>query len=104
MRGRFANFNGAVPQFEDVQCLVDQVTHACQLLRCRPKDFELPVQDVSQVHLSNLSIWSFQSSRSAAHRKAGNVPMISPTGVPGFDQLEPFAKLKMTSLNDWSPR
>lgn len=52
----------------------------------RLKDFELPIQDESEVQLYNLSVGLLQCSRSGVHRKVGNVALISPTGVPGLDQ------------------
>ena len=52
----------------------------------RLKDFELPIQDESEVQLCNLSVGLLQCSRSGVHRKDGNVALISPTGVPGLDQ------------------
>jgi hypothetical protein len=53
----------------------------------RLKDFELPIQDESEVQLYDLSVGLLQFSRSGVHRKVGNVVLISPTGVPGLDQL-----------------
>ena len=50
----------------------------------RLKDFELPIQDESEVQLYNLSVGLLQCSRSGVHRKVGNVALISPTGVPGL--------------------
>jgi hypothetical protein len=79
---------GNVPQLEDFQCPVDQVTHTCQFLRCRSKDFELPVQDESEVLLHNLLVGLLQRSQSGVCRKVGNVPTIS---VPELDQLQVFA-------------
>ena len=59
----------------------------------RLKDFELPIQDESEVQLYNLSVGLLQCSRSGVHRKVGNVALISPTGVPGLDLL-------LSSVND----
>ena len=56
----------------------------------RLKDFELPIQDESEVQLYNLSVGLLQCSRSGVHRKVGNVALISPTGVPGPDHQETF--------------
>ena len=76
-----------VPQFEDFQCPVNQVTHTCKVLRCCPKDFELPVQDESEVRLHDLSVGLLQRSQSGVRRKVGNVPTIS---VPGLDHYVKF--------------
>jgi hypothetical protein len=84
MSGRLSDPTGNVPQFEDFRCPVDQVTHTCRVLRCCPKDFELPVQDESEVRLHDLSVGLLQRSRAGERRKVGNVPTIS---VPGLDQL-----------------
>jgi hypothetical protein len=84
MPGRSSDPIGNAPQFKDVQCPVDQATHACQVLRCRSKKFELPVQDESEVRLHDLSVGLLQRSRAGERRKVGNVPTIS---VPGLDQL-----------------
>ena len=83
MLGRSSDPIENVPQFEDFQCPVNQVTHTCQVLRCCPKDFELPVQDDSEVRLHDLSVGLLQRSQSGVRRKVGNVPTIS---VPGLDQ------------------
>jgi len=56
----------------------------------RLKDFELPIQDESEVQLYNLSVGLLQCSRSGVHRKVGNVALISPTGVPGLDHYVKF--------------
>ena len=61
MPGRSSDPIENVPQFEDFQCPVNQVTHTCQVLRCCPKDFELPVQDESEVLLHNLSVGLLQT-------------------------------------------
>lgn len=53
----------------------------------RLKDFELPIQDENEVQLYNLSVGLLQCSRSGVHRKVGIVALISPTGVPGLDQV-----------------
>ena len=82
MLGRSSDPIENVPQFEDFQCPVNQVTHTCQVLRCCPKDFELPVQDESEVRLHDLSVGLLQRSQSGVRRKVGNVPTIS---VPGLD-------------------
>jgi hypothetical protein len=47
----------------------------------RLKDFELSIQDESEVQLYNLSVGLLQCSRSGVHRKVGNVALISPTGT-----------------------
>jgi hypothetical protein len=60
----------------------------------RLKDFELPIQDESEVQFYNLSVGLLQCSRSGVHRKVGNVALISPTGVPGLDQKLPFKCLQ----------
>jgi hypothetical protein len=71
----------------------------------RLKDFELPIQDESKIQLNNLSVRLPQCGRSDVHRKVGNAALISPTGVPGFDQQrllgigapkEPFASTVST--------
>ena len=63
----------------------------------RLKDFELPIQDESEVQLYNLSVGLLQCSRSGVHRKVGNVALISPTGVPGLDQQGSFTFVLDTS-------
>lgn len=67
----------------------------------RLKDFELPIQDESEVQLYNLSVGLLQCSRSGVHRKAGHVALISPTGVPG---LGLYAHLCITTTcGRWRP-
>jgi hypothetical protein len=88
MPGRSFDPIGNVPQFDDFRCTVNRVAHACQVLRCCPKDFELPVQDKSEVRLHDLSVGLLQRSQSGVRRKVGNVPTIS---VPGLDQEQVFA-------------
>ncbi|ABM37829.1 hypothetical protein Pnap_2526 [Polaromonas naphthalenivorans CJ2] len=87
MPGRSSDPIRNAPQFKDVQCPVDQATHACQVLRCRSKNFELPVQDESEMLLHNLLVGLLQRSQSGMRRKVGNVPTIS---VPGLDHLREF--------------
>ena len=90
MLGRSSDPIENVPQFEDFQWPVNQVTHTCQVLRCCPKDFELPVQDESEVRLHDLSVGLLQRSQSGVRRKVGNVPTIS---VPGLDHYVQVATM-----------
>ncbi len=73
----------------------------------RLKDFELPIQDESEVQLYNLSVGLLQCSRSGVHRKVGNVALISPTGVPGLDHYAQSIKghrlLGSTRLQSGNP-
>jgi hypothetical protein len=96
--GRLSAFMGNVPQFEDFQCRVNQVAYDCQFLQCRPKDFELPVQDQSEVRLHDLSVGLLQRSQSGVRRKVGNVPMIS---VLGLDQKRAINPMNWTSGLHW---
>ena len=68
----------------------------------RLKDFELSIQDESEVQLYNLSVGLLQCSRSGVHRKVGNVALISPTGVPGLDQMQVFASGCFGIIRIWS--
>ena len=65
----------------------------------RLKDFELPIQDESEVQLHNLSVGLLQCSRSGVHRKVSNVALISPTGVPGLDQQESIVSVGLGASN-----
>jgi len=55
------------------------------------KDFELPIQDESEVQVCNLSVGLLQCSWSGVQREIGNVALSSPIGVPGLDQLQSLA-------------
>ena len=94
MPGRSSDPIGNAPQFEDVQCPVNQVTHTASSCGFRLKDFELPIQGESEVQLYNLSVGLLQCSRSDIHRKVGNVALISPTGVPAIDQEPKLTKVR----------